>query len=41
MRRDHMKDFGTNGRIILRKILKKLGGMVWTGPMAASCEHGN
>jgi hypothetical protein len=30
-RKDHMKDLGINGRITLRFILKKWGGMVWTG----------
>jgi len=29
--RDHLKDQGVNGRIILRQIFRKWDVMVWTG----------
>jgi len=29
--RDHSKDLGIHGRIIMGWILRKLGGKVWTG----------
>jgi len=29
--RDHLKDQGVDGKIILKWIFKKLGGVVWTG----------
>jgi len=28
--RDHLKDQGVDGRIILKWIFRKLGGLVWT-----------
>jgi hypothetical protein len=43
--RDHLKDLSIDGRIILKKILKKLGVRMWTaseyGPQEDCCEHGN
>jgi hypothetical protein len=46
--REHSEDLSTNGRIILKCILRKYGGNVWTGfiwlrigTVAGSFEHGN
>jgi hypothetical protein len=37
--RGHLKDLGIDGRII-RQILKKPDGRMWTG-FIGSCEHSN
>jgi hypothetical protein len=44
--RDHLKDFGLDGRIILDWILNKVGGCgldssgLGYGPVVGSCEYG-
>ena len=44
---DHFNDQGVDGRIILKWIIKKYIGRVWTdvvqdgGQVAGFCEHGN
>jgi hypothetical protein len=46
--RDHLKDQGVDGRIILKWIIKKWNGEAWTGllcfgigQVAGTCEYGS
>jgi hypothetical protein len=46
--RDHLEDIGVDGRIILKRIIWKYFGSVWTGfvcitigPMAGSFKYSN